>query len=107
MSNSFQPVESDLNTLAAQGVAAVKTLVDSLLGDVDAELPVVTGDALTSATAYLESIVPPSVAPELTAILSAGSASAKPVLSSLTTAAQVALVYAQKQADTYLTSLKV
>jgi hypothetical protein len=105
MSTPFQPVISDAQTLAAQGVMDVKTFVDALLGQTEAELPILSGDALTSACAYLESVVPPSVAPELTAILSANTASIQPFFSSLSTAAQVALVYAQSQADAFLAKL--
>jgi len=105
MSTPFAPVAADGKALLVQGVTAVKTLVDSLLGDSSEAIPKVTGDVLTAAVTYLESILPGNIAGIVSLVLTAGEAAAAPALAALDVKGQVAIALVQKDADTFLESV--
>lgn len=102
MSTSFEPVQADVKALLAEGVAAVKVLVDTLLGDVSGDIPKLQGDTLVAATTYLKSILPENLAGIFGLVLAAGESAVAPTLAALDVEGQVALAKAQTDVDTFL-----
>ena len=102
MSTPFEPVKADAKVLLVEGVTAVKVLVDTLLGDVSGEVPQLQGDLLVSATTYLKSILPASLAGIFGLILAAGESAIAPTLATLDVEGQVALAKVQTDVDTFL-----
>ena len=106
MTVSFDPVKADGKALLVEGVAAVKVLVDTLIGDVSGDIPKLQGDVLIASTTYLKSILPANLAGIFGLILAAGESAVAPTLAALDIEGQVALAKVQHDADAFLASLE-